>query len=227
MDDLRTGILNDASITRDRVAALAAFAAGRRTLNVGCTGSRPGRGATAGTLDRHLKVVEQASECLGIDLDSDGVADLTRRGLDAQVADACTCDLGRTFQAIIAGEIIEHVSNGGLFLENMGRHLDPDGILAVSTCNPFYVKQQWKILRHGHPGIHSQHAAWYDPITLMELADRHGLAPVQLIWVRERRGFDPRLWKRRLRRYFNSNFIMVFTPRRDADDSGKPNDGKA
>lgn len=212
MDDARRRILDEAGLAGDRIEALADFARGRRILHVGCTGHRPGAGDHRTPLDRHERIAAGAAEAVGLDLDRAGVEELQRRGYNALVADACTADLGRTFEVIIAGEIIEHVSNGGLFLDNLRRHLDPDGLLVISTCNPFYTKQVWKILRYGRPAVHGQHAAWYDPITLMELAGRCRLAPRQLIWVREGRRLDPRLWARRLRRYFNSNFILTFTP---------------
>lgn len=217
MHPTRKAILEHATCSRDRIGTLASFARGKRTLNVGCTGARPEEGPTEATLERHRRIVAGATESLGIDLDADGVAELERRGFSARVADACDCDLGRRFEAIIAGELIEHLTHAGNFLYNMRRHLEPQGSLILSTCNPFSTKRLWKILRYGHPAVHPEHTAWYDPLTLMELGSRCGFLPEQLIWVREPAGLDLRVLPRLLRRYLSGNFILVFVPQSGRD----------
>jgi len=153
-----------------------------------------------------------ATEGLGIDLDEAGIAELRDMGYHVEVSDACTCDLGRRFDTIIAGEVIEHLPEPVQFLRNMQRHLAQDGRLVLSTCNPFCARRVWKILRYGHPAVHPEHTAWYDPQTLMRIGMHADLVPVQLLWVREPRGLDLRVLPRFLRRYYSSNFILVFTP---------------
>jgi len=216
LDSVRQRVLDTAAVHSDRIGALASFAQGKHTLNVGCTGYRPGSGAGEEALARHVRIAQAASECLGLDLDADGVAELERRGFPAIVADACTCSLGRTFEVIIAGEIIEHVGDGGQFLLNMRRHLGPGGLLVSSTCNPFCPKRFWKIVHYGHPCVHPEHACWYDPVTLMGLGMRCGLEPRELVWVQEPARLDPRLIPRLLRRYFSGNFVLTFAPREES-----------
>ena len=210
MDSIRKRVLKRAGCSRDRVGTLASLAQGKRTLDVGCTGARPQKGHSEVSLARHCRIAEAAAECLGLDIDEDGVAELNRMGFPAMVADACTCDLGRKFETIIAGELIEHLTHGARFLSNMGRHLEPGGRLVISTCNPFSTKRLWKILRYGHPAVHPKHTTWYDPLTLMELAARCGFVPKQLIWVQEQKGLDLRVLPRLLRRYYSGNFIIAF-----------------
>jgi len=65
--------------------------------------------------------------------------------------------------------------------------------------------------------VHSEHTAWYDPITLMALCMRCGLQPEQLIWVREPVGLDLRVLPRLFRRFYNSNFILVLVPQVETD----------
>ena len=48
-------------------------------------------------------------------------------------------DLGRTFDTVFAGELIEHLGNVDGFLSSARRHLEPGGQLVLTTPNVFYV----------------------------------------------------------------------------------------
>ncbi len=45
-------------------------------------------------------------------------------------------DLKEKFDVIIAGELIEHIENTGIFLDNVKRHLKKGGLFFLSTPNP-------------------------------------------------------------------------------------------
>jgi len=45
-------------------------------------------------------------------------------------------DLERKFDIIVAGELIEHLENRGVFLENVKKHLKDNGIFFLTTPNP-------------------------------------------------------------------------------------------
>ena len=106
---------------------------------------------------------------LGVDIDPEGAAVLNKQGYHVIVADVETMDLGKQFDTIVAGEIIEHLENPGLFLRNMHKHLKPGGVIIVSTPNPFYAGSAWKIWRYGRPAVHEEHMGWQDPTTLSQL----------------------------------------------------------
>lgn len=148
---------------------------------------------------------------VGVDLDRDGVNALRAEGFSAECADVETMDLGRQFDLIVAGEIIEHLLNPGLCLLNLRRHIKPGGTLAVSTPNPFYAKQRHKIWRYGRPTVHDDHVAWFDPITLDHLMRRTGWLPTDAYWVQPAGG-SVKTWTRLLRRYFSHSFLMLARP---------------
>ena len=77
-------------------------------------------------------------------------------------------DLSERFEAIVAGDVIEHMSNPGLFLDNCRRHLEPGGELLLTTPN---AKWPTVFLRPN-----PTHALWHDRHTLLHLLDRHGFA---------------------------------------------------
>jgi SAM-dependent methyltransferase len=78
-----------------------------------------------------------------------------------------TYDFGRTFDVVVAGDVLEHVSNQGLFLENIGRHLRDDGVLILTTPNA-----KWPTV---FLAPHPDHVLWHDRSTLTGTVRRHGL----------------------------------------------------
>jgi 2-polyprenyl-3-methyl-5-hydroxy-6-metoxy-1,4-benzoquinol methylase len=77
-----------------------------------------------------------------------------------------TISLGNTYDVAVAGDVIEHVSNQGLFLDNVCRHLEPGGRLIITTPNA-----KWPtVFVRPNP----THTLWHDRFTLRHLLERHG-----------------------------------------------------
>lgn len=53
------------------------------------------------------------------------------------IANAENFEIDETFDSIIAGEVVEHLSNPGLFSGQARKHLNPDGRLIITTPTPF------------------------------------------------------------------------------------------
>jgi len=200
----------------DRFTIIEKFITGRVVMDLGCVDSRRQRGDSASRVQYkvnmlHKRIAAANSDVLGVDIDPDGVAALNAQGYHTIVADAVSMDLGRQFDTIVAGEIIEHLENPGQFLRNMARHLKPGGVLILSTPNPFYAGSVWKIWRYGEPAVHEEHMGWHDPITLRQLLMRTGYEMVEAHWVQPRRSLLKRLklWKQWLRPYFSQSFLVV------------------
>lgn len=69
-----------------------------------------------------------------------------------------TYSFNKTFDVVVAGDVIEHVENQGLFLKNIHRHLRDDGRLIITTPNA-----QWLTVI-GKPN--PTHTLWHDRYTL-------------------------------------------------------------
>lgn len=67
-------------------------------------------------------------------------------------------DFGRTFDVIIAGDVLEHVKNQGLFLENIRKHLSDEGKFLLTTPNAKWLTA----LQPPNP----THTIWHDRYTL-------------------------------------------------------------
>jgi SAM-dependent methyltransferase len=93
------------------------------------------------------------------------VADLTREPLNQQ------------FDLIVAGEVLEHVDAPGKFMKNCAAMLRPDGRLAITVPNPWYVNAVLKSALRSQTFVDSaDHVCWYDASTLVELGQRNGFA---------------------------------------------------
>jgi 2-polyprenyl-3-methyl-5-hydroxy-6-metoxy-1,4-benzoquinol methylase len=72
----------------------------------------------------------------------------------------------RQFDVIVAGDIIEHVNNQGLFLQNVHRHLRNEGIFIVTTPNSKWITGFFK------PNV--THNLWHDKYTLSRVLTMNG-----------------------------------------------------
>lgn len=203
---------------RDRFEVIAPYVqAGRSVLDIGCVDSRPARHDAQTRIQYkvnllHKRIAQINRDVLGVDIDPQGVQVLNSQGYNVIVADVQIMDLQRRFDTIVAGEIIEHLENPGLFLRNMRRHLKDDGVIILTTPNPFYAGSAWKIWRYGRPAVHEDHLGWQDPTTLQRLLRQTGFEPFDGCWVQPKANLF-KTWKRLLRPYFSHSFMVLARPR--------------
>ena len=81
----------------------------------------------------HDRIREVATSIKGFDWDSKLVERATNEGWEMTLGDAQSFDLGERFDVLWAGELIEHLSNPGGFLDSALRHLAPSGRLVLTT----------------------------------------------------------------------------------------------
>lgn len=149
-----------------REALISERVRGRKTLDVGSLGQTD-RYRLWDVLDGH------AGSLTGIDLDDETIGAFGGTPCaapDPRIArgNMETHDFGERFEVIVAGDVIEHFSNPGLFLDNCRHHLTGDGVLILTTPN---AKWPTVFLRPN-----PTHTLWHDRFTLAHLLDRHGFA---------------------------------------------------
>lgn len=120
---------------------------------------------------------------VGIDI-SDEVLKLRELGYNVYKANAEDFNLNKKFDTVIAGELIEHLSNPGKFLECVKRHLKKDGLLILTTPNPFWI-EYWIRLIFKKLKINEEHTAWFDLTVLRQLASRYGFEVVDSDYIIE------------------------------------------
>lgn len=205
------------------------FVSGPEVLDVGCAGHEVKPHSPNwlhGQLRQHFRVT-------GIDISKDNIQQMRSLGFDdlhAQSAE--TFELPKQFDTIVAGELIEHLSNPGRFLQQARKHLNQDGRLVLSTPYPFSLMYGAYAAYH-YPKTcqNDQHTVWFCPSTLTELASREGFEveswhltedyepsvsslKYRAYWfiIRAIRAFLPE-------RFYKTNMIFVLRPMRGGFDA--------
>jgi len=110
------------------------------------------------------------------------------------LADAQDFDLGRTFDVVFAGEIIEHLDNVHGFLSSVRRHLAPGGRFVLTTPNAFYVGNFIYRLG-GNARVHPQHTAWYCESTLRRVLSVNGFPEADIEFIGHTARTPARRWR--------------------------------
>ena len=164
---------------KKRLQMISEAVQGKSVLDVGCVDHEASK--EAGDEWLHKVILDHASAVLGLDFAEDEVKKLVARGYKIAYGNAEEIDLHQKFDVVVAGELIEHLSNPGKFLENMKRHLNENGEIVLTTPNPFYPKRMVEILFHRRALVHPQHVMWYCPSTLTEILSRAGFSNIEII----------------------------------------------
>ncbi len=96
----------------------------------------------------------QGWEVAAIDISDELVAQVRARGLDARLHDLASGPLpfeDASFEAVFAGEIIEHLVDTTAFLDEVRRVLGPGGILVVTTPNLASLENRLRLLLGRYP----------------------------------------------------------------------------
>ena len=122
----------------------------------------------------HSFLKKHAADVLGIDILEKEIKQLKKEGYNVKVGNAEKFDLKQKFDVILAGELIEHLTNQGLFLQRCKKHLKKNGLLILSTPHAFNLREgiQNIIKFQDIPKVNPEHTCYYTPKTITELLSR-------------------------------------------------------
>lgn len=154
--------------------------AGKKVLHLGCTNFPYTNEALENNMLLHLELGKIANNLYGFDFDAKGLEILEKAGVKnlyrADLEHLEEVNLDETFDCIIAGEIIEHLSNPGLFLRGIKRFMNRETLLIITTINAYCG---FRFLIYGLRGkggsnepVHPDHVAYYSYKTLNLLLER-------------------------------------------------------
>ena len=93
--------------------------------------------------------------------------------------------IGEQFDVIVVGDLIAHLSNFDALFENCKKHLNNDGIIVITTPNPFYIDEflylAWKRNYLMNPEI----VCWIDPYAMAQLAERRGFEITEFHFIKD------------------------------------------
>lgn len=163
-----------------RLEYLKKVSRGKKVLHLGCTDWPYTEIAIEAGTQLHFVLADLANELTGFDADKDGLDFLKTKGFEnlyyANLEKLDEVELDETFDIIIAGEMIEHLSNPGLFLQGIKRFMREDTNLIITTINAYCGM---RFLNYGFRGkgginepVHPDHVYYFSYSTLRHLIDR-------------------------------------------------------
>lgn len=198
-----------------RLDVIRDISAGKRVLHLGCTNWPYTRDAIAADMLLHTRLSETASELYGFDFDQEGIDVLASSGFTnlfrADLENLAAVELNKQFDVIIAGEMIEHLNNPGLFLEGIKRFMDRNTLLVLTTVNAYSGMRFFVYGLRGQGGkvepVHPDHIAYYSYSTLRLLLERHNFLVEDFMFYDLGREHRPH--NGRLRNFINDVCVRI------------------
>jgi len=126
----------------------------------------------------HEKICKVAKKTFGVDLNKEGIDFLKSLGYQdlfvCSVEALSKISFEDKYEVIVAGELIEHLSNPGLFFENVSSLMDDNTVLIITVPNAFSVKNFLRVLMR-HELIHPDHVCYFSPSTIKHFCSRYNL----------------------------------------------------
>lgn len=156
-----------------RIERITELVDGPTVLDLGCVQHSAAKVDTDGWLHKHLAA--RYDTVVGVDIVSDGIEAMRTQGYSVRYADVTQMQLDVRADTVVAGELIEHISNPGMMLDRIREHLRPHGSLVMSTPNPWAIAHLTRRAL-GKESVNEEHVAWYGPKTLRQVLERHGFS---------------------------------------------------
>lgn len=120
----------------------------------------------------HKLLRNRAKEVWGIDIvyDASVIPEPDRYRYKQAAAEDFSFD--KKFDVVFAGDLIEHLVNPGLFLDNVRRHLAPGGRLIMTTPNAFNLYVMAGKLTREEPPINPDHTFYFNRRTIKVLLEK-------------------------------------------------------
>ncbi len=169
-----------------RLDLIKTICTGKDVLNLGCADATRVDYAIQHGEHLHYEVSKVAKTIVGIDLNQDALRTLRNYGINSElichdVESLSDLSIG-LFDVVVAGELIEHLSNPGKMLNGARALLKRDGIVVITTPNALSLKLFLHNLMRGHDASSDYHTLIFSPKTLRQILVRHGFYKVHLFY---------------------------------------------
>lgn len=117
----------------------------------------------------HFTVEKEAKTVVGIDIYKEGIRKARELGFNIIYGNAEVYISDKKFDIVLAGDVIEHLNNPGLFLNCVKKNLKKNGKLILTTTNTRHPNE-WLTMKAYRP----DHVQLYNAPTIENLLRRHG-----------------------------------------------------
>jgi SAM-dependent methyltransferase len=147
---------------------------GKKVLHLGCTDYPFTEKVIGFNMLLHFELAKIAKELYGFDFDQAVIDILAKHGTKnlyrADLEKLDEVELNEKFDVIVAGEMIEHLSNPGLFLRGIKRFMHDETDLLITTINAYGALRFAIYGLRGKGGlnepVHPDHVSYYSYKTL-------------------------------------------------------------
>jgi 2-polyprenyl-3-methyl-5-hydroxy-6-metoxy-1,4-benzoquinol methylase len=171
----------------DRNSFLIERARGKKVLHLGCADEHTVKHKLETHKHLHAQLASVTKELWGVDASGEAISELRQAGFgnlirgNVERLDEIDDLRNQHFDVVIAGELIEHIFNPGLFLKACRGLCSADTELILTTPNALVYSQTLFALLN-REAIHPDHTLMWSPTTLKNLVARCGFA-VEEVWV--------------------------------------------
>lgn len=123
----------------------------------------------------HKLLKDRALDTYGIDIvyDENAIPESIRHKYKKAAAEDFSFD--KKFDVVFAGDLIEHLVNPGLFIDNVKKHLTPTGRLVITTPNTFNLFNIAGKITRSEPVVNRDHTFYFNQKTIAVLLDKCGM----------------------------------------------------
>jgi SAM-dependent methyltransferase len=173
------------SIVVDKIKFIQTHCQDKTVFDIGCI-RHNAKFSTEDPSWLHGKIKDVAKSVVGCDYLQEEVKKFENTVYDVREYDITKpISIAEKFDVIVAGDIIEHLSNFTGFFENCSQLLNPSGLLLISTATPFFTDffhgAAWK----GYVQTNPEHTCWICPQSLSELSSRFGYEIMEIHYIKQ------------------------------------------
>ena len=181
----------------DRVAELLRICTDKKVLHLGCADVPCTLQRGEELLHYKLAKVTSPDKLFGLDISEEGITTLRELGYDNLIVGDVTkinTELSQLdLDVILAGEIIEHLTNPGLFLVSLMPIMKNKAELIITTPNATSIKAALRALFRRKERVHPDHNNYYSYCTLKHFLERLGFECKDIYFYQE--GAERGLWR--------------------------------
>lgn len=137
------------------------------------------------TSDRflHKIIANSAKNVIWVEIDEERAERLRKQGYTILQWDAEHINIWKQFDVIIAGDLIEHLNNPWLFLENVKKHLKKDWYFLFNTPNAYSINFVLRWLFCGwNVKQFPEHVTVFTDELLVNLLERYGIKTEKIVY---------------------------------------------